>query len=140
MQFEIIIVNLNISAILAWSRSRNFFYAYFVLKTLTSMVCEGSVHCLTLAYVVKCFCPFRLLFYKRKGSIIDVWIPIKFLDNEFLFFRRIIFRRFDERQHLEFFPALDHLHSFAGLSLLVFSKLLPRFRSFLLKNCWTHLV
>ncbi|CBI18912.3 hypothetical protein VitviT2T_026973 [Vitis vinifera] len=38
-------------AILAWSRSRNFFYAYFVLKTLTSMVCEGSVHCLTLAYV-----------------------------------------------------------------------------------------
>ncbi|CAI0382412.1 unnamed protein product [Linum tenue] len=38
-------------AILAYSRSRNFFYAYYVLKTLTAMVCEGSVHCLALAYV-----------------------------------------------------------------------------------------
>ncbi|CAL1383812.1 unnamed protein product [Linum trigynum] len=38
-------------AILAYSRSRNFFYAYYVLKTLTSMVCEGSVQCLALAYV-----------------------------------------------------------------------------------------
>lgn len=48
-----LIVNFNITtAILSWSRSRNFFYAYYVLKTLTSMVCEGSVHCLALAYVV----------------------------------------------------------------------------------------
>ncbi|KAK6939286.1 Major facilitator superfamily [Dillenia turbinata] len=38
-------------AILAYSRTRNFFYFYFVLKTLTAMVCEGSVHCLALAYV-----------------------------------------------------------------------------------------
>ncbi|CAI0435064.1 unnamed protein product [Linum tenue] len=38
-------------AILAYSRSRNFFYAYYVLKTITSMVCEGSVQCLALAYV-----------------------------------------------------------------------------------------
>ncbi|CAN1782142.1 Hippocampus abundant transcript 1 protein [Linum perenne] len=38
-------------AILAYSRSRNSFYAYYVLKTLTAMVCEGSVHCLALAYV-----------------------------------------------------------------------------------------
>lgn len=37
--------------ILAYSRDRNFFYAYFALKTLTAMVCEGSVHCLALAYV-----------------------------------------------------------------------------------------
>lgn len=37
--------------ILAYSRERNFFYAYYVLKTLTAMVCEGSVHCLALAYV-----------------------------------------------------------------------------------------
>ncbi|KAM5565225.1 hypothetical protein ABKV19_019311 [Rosa sericea] len=36
---------------LAYSRTRNFFYAYFVAKTLTAMVCEGSVHCLALAYV-----------------------------------------------------------------------------------------
>ncbi|KAH9759280.1 Major facilitator superfamily protein [Citrus sinensis] len=38
-------------AILAYSRSRNFFYAYYVLRTLTAMVCEGSIHCLSLAYV-----------------------------------------------------------------------------------------
>uniref|UniRef100_A0A5B7ALY3 Putative hippocampus abundant transcript-like protein 1 n=1 Tax=Davidia involucrata TaxID=16924 RepID=A0A5B7ALY3_DAVIN len=37
--------------ILAYSRAKNFFYAYYVLKTLTAMVCEGSVHCLALAYV-----------------------------------------------------------------------------------------
>ncbi|CAN1782140.1 Hippocampus abundant transcript 1 protein [Linum perenne] len=40
-----------VAAILAYSRSRNSFYAYYVLKTLTAMVCEGSVHCLALAYV-----------------------------------------------------------------------------------------
>ncbi|XP_058225525.1 uncharacterized protein LOC131334504 [Rhododendron vialii] len=38
-------------AILACSREKSYFYAYFVLKTLISMVCEGSVHCLALAYV-----------------------------------------------------------------------------------------
>ncbi|XVE94486.1 hypothetical protein REPUB_Repub02eG0013200 [Reevesia pubescens] len=38
-------------AILAYSRSRNFFYAYYLLKILTAMFCEGSVHCLSLAYV-----------------------------------------------------------------------------------------
>ncbi|XP_022751933.1 uncharacterized protein LOC111300548 isoform X2 [Durio zibethinus] len=38
-------------AILAYSRTRSFFYAYYVLKILTAMFCEGSVHCLSLAYV-----------------------------------------------------------------------------------------
>ncbi|XP_021675218.2 uncharacterized protein LOC110661031 isoform X2 [Hevea brasiliensis] len=38
-------------ATLAYSRSKYFFYAYYVLRTLTAMVCEGSVHCLALAYV-----------------------------------------------------------------------------------------
>lgn len=38
-------------AILAYSRSRNFFCAYYVLRTLTAMVCEGSIHSLSLAYV-----------------------------------------------------------------------------------------
>ncbi|KAG6648372.1 hippocampus abundant transcript-like protein 1 isoform X1 [Carya illinoinensis] len=37
--------------ILAYSRQRNFFYAYYAVRTLTAMVCEGSVHCLALAYV-----------------------------------------------------------------------------------------
>ncbi|XP_059459637.1 uncharacterized protein LOC132189121 [Corylus avellana] len=38
-------------SILAYSRERNFFFVYYVLKTLTAMVCEGSVQCLALAYV-----------------------------------------------------------------------------------------
>ncbi|PWA39857.1 Major facilitator superfamily [Artemisia annua] len=37
--------------ILAYSRERNYFYAYYALKTLTSMICEGSVLCLAHAYV-----------------------------------------------------------------------------------------
>ncbi|XP_039024257.1 hippocampus abundant transcript-like protein 1 [Hibiscus syriacus] len=42
-------------AILAYSRSRNFFYAYYILKILTAMFCEGSVLCLSLAYVADNF-------------------------------------------------------------------------------------
>ncbi|XP_050365485.1 uncharacterized protein LOC126784015 [Argentina anserina] len=38
-------------AILAYSRETNFFYAFYVLRTLTAMTCEGSVNCLALAYV-----------------------------------------------------------------------------------------
>ncbi|CAB4265508.1 unnamed protein product [Prunus armeniaca] len=37
--------------ILGYSRNRTFFYVYFVAKTLTAMICEGSVPCLALAYV-----------------------------------------------------------------------------------------
>lgn len=37
--------------ILAYKRTTSFFYAYYVLKTLTSMLCEGSVQCLAFAYV-----------------------------------------------------------------------------------------
>ncbi|KAI4320932.1 hypothetical protein MLD38_034364 [Melastoma candidum] len=37
--------------ILAYSRSRNYYYAYYALKTLTAFFCEGTVHCLSLAYV-----------------------------------------------------------------------------------------
>ncbi|KAL8253435.1 hypothetical protein R6Q59_037128 [Mikania micrantha] len=39
------------TVILAYSREVGFFYAYFVLKTLVSMLCEGSVIFLALAYV-----------------------------------------------------------------------------------------
>ncbi|XP_027149376.1 uncharacterized protein LOC113749745 isoform X2 [Coffea eugenioides] len=38
-------------AVLAYSRTKGFFYAYCVLRTLISMVTEGSVQCLALAYV-----------------------------------------------------------------------------------------
>lgn len=37
--------------ILAYSRTTNYFYAYFALRTLTAMVSEGSINCLALAYV-----------------------------------------------------------------------------------------
>ncbi|KAI8533215.1 hypothetical protein RHMOL_Rhmol11G0279800 [Rhododendron molle] len=37
--------------ILAYSRTTNFFYAYYVSKTLTAVISEGSVLCLSLAYV-----------------------------------------------------------------------------------------
>ncbi|RXH73360.1 hypothetical protein DVH24_013044 [Malus domestica] len=37
--------------ILGYSRSKSFFYVYFAVKTLTAMLCEGSVQCLALAYV-----------------------------------------------------------------------------------------
>ncbi|PWA80218.1 major facilitator superfamily protein [Artemisia annua] len=39
------------AVILAYSRDKEFFYAYYVLKTLTSMVCEGAVLCLAHAYL-----------------------------------------------------------------------------------------
>ncbi|XP_043708781.1 tetracycline resistance protein, class A-like [Telopea speciosissima] len=38
-------------AILAYRRTKQFFYVYYVLRILTSMFCEGSVQCLSLAYV-----------------------------------------------------------------------------------------
>ncbi|KAL3613926.1 hypothetical protein CASFOL_042000 [Castilleja foliolosa] len=38
-------------AVLAWERTTNFFYAYYALKTLTSMVTQGGVICLALAYL-----------------------------------------------------------------------------------------
>lgn len=41
-----------LAVILAYSRERNYFYAYFVFRTLTAMVADGSVQCLALAYVV----------------------------------------------------------------------------------------
>ncbi|CAN7042915.1 unnamed protein product [Brassica rapa subsp. trilocularis] len=37
--------------ILAYSRETSVFYIYYVLKTFTSIFCEGSVFCLALAYV-----------------------------------------------------------------------------------------
>ncbi|KAG6761707.1 hypothetical protein POTOM_034936 [Populus tomentosa] len=39
------------SVILAYSRTTGFFYAYYALRTLTAMICEGSIDCLALAYV-----------------------------------------------------------------------------------------
>lgn len=38
-------------AILACSRTKAYFYAYYVTKTLAAMLSDGSMQCLSLAYV-----------------------------------------------------------------------------------------
>ncbi|XVF00835.1 hypothetical protein REPUB_Repub04eG0036400 [Reevesia pubescens] len=38
-------------AVLACSRTTNYFYAYYVIRTLTAMISEGSINCLALAYL-----------------------------------------------------------------------------------------
>ncbi|KAF8096188.1 hypothetical protein N665_0316s0031 [Sinapis alba] len=44
-------LRISTSSILAYSRETSVFYIYYVLKTFTSIFCEGSVLCLALAYV-----------------------------------------------------------------------------------------
>lgn len=44
-----------VAVTLAYSRTKSYFYVYYVLKIFTGMVCEGSVQCLALAYVVNDF-------------------------------------------------------------------------------------
>ncbi|KAL8150247.1 hypothetical protein V2J09_020055 [Rumex salicifolius] len=38
-------------AVLAYSREKSFFYAYYVLRTVGAIVCDASMMCLALAYV-----------------------------------------------------------------------------------------
>jgi hypothetical protein len=38
---------------LACNRSEVYFYVYYVVKIVAGIFCEGSMHCLSLAYVVK---------------------------------------------------------------------------------------
>ncbi|XP_042435617.1 hippocampus abundant transcript-like protein 1 [Zingiber officinale] len=42
--------------VLSSGRSKPYFYAYYVVKMLTAMFCEGSMQCLTLAYVADRVC------------------------------------------------------------------------------------
>uniref|UniRef100_A0A452YSN0 Major facilitator superfamily (MFS) profile domain-containing protein n=1 Tax=Aegilops tauschii subsp. strangulata TaxID=200361 RepID=A0A452YSN0_AEGTS len=39
-------------AIMAFNQTRPYFYAFYIAKTLTAMVSEGAMMCLSLAYVV----------------------------------------------------------------------------------------
>ncbi|XP_039059684.1 tetracycline resistance protein, class D-like [Hibiscus syriacus] len=39
------------SAILACNRTTGYFYAYYALKILTAMICQGSINCIALAYL-----------------------------------------------------------------------------------------
>ncbi|KAG0457097.1 hypothetical protein HPP92_021950 [Vanilla planifolia] len=45
--------------ILAFGRSAPFFYAYYIIKMLAGMFCDGSMQCLTLAYVADKICVTR---------------------------------------------------------------------------------
>ncbi|XP_008445315.1 uncharacterized protein LOC103488384 [Cucumis melo] len=45
-----LILNVIPLGILGYGRSRDLFYIYFVFKCVTSIVCEGSVQCLAVAY------------------------------------------------------------------------------------------
>ncbi|OMO65739.1 Tetracycline resistance protein, TetA/multidrug resistance protein MdtG [Corchorus capsularis] len=38
-------------AVLACNRTTSYYYVYYVLKIITSMVCDGSINCLALAYL-----------------------------------------------------------------------------------------
>ncbi|XP_057494817.1 uncharacterized protein LOC130779950 isoform X2 [Actinidia eriantha] len=51
--------------IMAYSRTKNFFYAYYVSKTLTAMLSEGSLLCLALAYVVASIVSMMAVMYMR---------------------------------------------------------------------------
>jgi hypothetical protein len=41
------------AVILACGRSEVYFYVYYVAKIIAGVFCEGTMHCLCLAYVVK---------------------------------------------------------------------------------------
>jgi MFS family permease len=42
-----------LAVILACGRSEVYFYVYYVAKIIAGVFCEGTMHCLCLAYVVK---------------------------------------------------------------------------------------
>jgi len=41
-----------LAVILACNRSEVYFYVYYVAKIIAGIFCEGTMHCLCLAYVV----------------------------------------------------------------------------------------
>ena len=57
--------------ILAYGRTRGYFYAYYITKTLTATVCEGSMMCLSLAYVVSQHVPASSWRHQQAVSWLD---------------------------------------------------------------------
>ncbi|XP_022135593.1 uncharacterized protein LOC111007514 [Momordica charantia] len=78
-------------AILAYSRERNFFYAYYAVKTLTSMVTEGTAGCLALAYLADYTSPakrasaFSLLAGVGSAAFVCGTIASRFIATAYLF-------------------------------------------------------
>lgn len=40
------------AALLAWNQSKGFVYAYYVLRTISYILSQGSIFCVAVAYVV----------------------------------------------------------------------------------------
>ena len=57
--------------ILAYGRTRGYFYAYYITETLTATVCEGSMMCLSLAYVVSQHVPASSWRHQQAVSWLD---------------------------------------------------------------------
>ncbi|KAL1295100.1 uncharacterized protein LOC107616656 isoform X3 [Arachis ipaensis] len=54
-------------ALLAWNQSERFVYAYYVLRTISFIISQGSIFCISAAYVVSIalliFCPVYMQFF-----------------------------------------------------------------------------
>ncbi|KAJ8526458.1 hypothetical protein K7X08_028935 [Anisodus acutangulus] len=46
-----VILSIIPPVILAYRRTKKFYYVYYVLRTLTGMICDGGIQCVSLAYV-----------------------------------------------------------------------------------------
>ncbi|XP_023641488.1 uncharacterized protein LOC17891271 isoform X1 [Capsella rubella] len=67
-------------AILGYRRDTNFFYAFYITKTLFDMVCQGTVDCLAHAYVAK------NVQGKKRISMFGVFAGVKTISGVFATF------------------------------------------------------
>ncbi|XP_010467432.1 PREDICTED: uncharacterized protein LOC104747493 isoform X1 [Camelina sativa] len=67
-------------AILGYRRDRNFFFAFYITKTLFDMVCRGTVDCLAQAYVAK------NVHGKKRISMFGVFAGVKTISGVFATF------------------------------------------------------
>lgn len=51
----VFIAHVPVSAVLAWNKSKGFVYAYYVLRTVSYILSQGSIFCISVAYVVRNF-------------------------------------------------------------------------------------
>lgn len=52
---KILISWIFVSALLAWENSKPFVYAYYVLRTISYIISQGSIFCISVAYAVRDF-------------------------------------------------------------------------------------
>ena len=51
----VFIARVAVSALLAWNKSKGYVYAYYVLRTISYIISQGSIFCISVAYVVRNF-------------------------------------------------------------------------------------